>query len=100
VTPDSAAGLLAVLSTLKDVGAFGVLGMGCWLLLTSRIVTRGHLDDVVAGKNAEIAKAEAREAEWRRLAVRGADEILPPLVTVARTRVREQLRELHEAQEP
>lgn len=100
MTPESAAGLLAVLSTLKDVGAFGVLGMGCWLLLTSRIVTRGHLNDVVAGKNAEIAKAEAREAEWRRLAVRGADEILPPLVAVARMRVREQLRELHEAQEP
>ncbi len=98
MTPDNAAALLALLSTIKDVGAFGVLGMGVWLLLTSRIVTRGHLNDVVAGKNAEITKAEAREAEWRRLAVRGADEIIPPLVRDARAQIGERLRDLREPQ--
>ncbi len=98
MTPEGAAGLLAILSTLKDAGAFGVLGMGIWLLLTSRLVTRGHLNDVVAGKNAEIAKAEAREAEWRRLAVRGADEIIPPLVRDTRAHIGERLRELREPQ--
>jgi hypothetical protein len=98
VSPEGAAGLLAVLGTMKDIGAFSVLGVGVWLLLTSRIVTRGHLNDVVAGKNAEIAKAEAREAEWRRLAVRGADEIIPPLVRDARGQVGERMRELREPQ--
>ena len=98
MTPEGAAGLLAILSTMKDVGAFGVLGVGVWLLLTSRIVTRGHFNDVVAGKNAEILKAEAREAEWRRLAVRGADEIIPPLVRDVRGQIGERLRELREPQ--
>ena len=100
MNPDQIAGVASLLLTVKDVGAFGVLGMGCWLLLTSRIVTRGHLNDVVAGKNAEIAKAEAREAEWRRLAVRGADEIIQPLAQGARAHVTEQLRVLRGPSEP
>lgn len=94
--PEAAAGLLALLAQLRDLGAYGGLGFLVWLLMTGRVVTRGHLNDVVAGKNAEIAKAEAREAEWRRLAVRGADEIIPPLATVVRDRVQEQIRELRE----
>lgn len=94
--PEAAAGFLSLLALLRDLGAYGGLGLLVWLLLTGRIVTRGHLNDVVAGKNAEIAKAEAREAEWRRLAVRGADEIIPPLATVVRDRVQEQIRELRE----
>jgi Flp pilus assembly protein protease CpaA len=51
---------------------------------------------LVRAKDAQVAKAELREAEWRRLAIRGADEIIPPLVSDARERVREQLRELRE----
>lgn len=53
---------------------------------------------LMRSKDSQIAKAEAREAEWRRLAIRGADEIIPPLVMDARERVREQLRELREPQ--
>lgn len=44
--------------------------------------------------NAQIADAKAREAEWRRLAVRGADEIIPSLASEVRVQARETLREL------
>lgn len=96
MTPETAAGFISLLSLLKDLGAFGVLGAGFWLLLSGRLVTRGHLNDVVAGKNAEIAKAEARESEWARLAKRGADDIIPPLVQDARAQVSERMRDLRE----
>jgi hypothetical protein len=99
VNPDQISGLAALLLTLKDLGAFGGLGLLVWLVLTGRMVTRGHLNDVVAGKNAEIAKAEAREGEWRRLAVRGANEIIPPLVQEARAQTGERIRELREPQQ-
>lgn len=49
-----------------------------------------------ASTNAQIAKAEAREGEWRRLAVRGADEIIPSLASEIRGQARETLRELRE----
>lgn len=81
---------------LKDLGAFGGLGLIVWLLLTGRVVTRGHLNDVVASERAQTAKAEAREAEWARLAKRGADEIIPPLVIESREHARERFRELQE----
>jgi hypothetical protein len=63
------------------------LGLIVWLLLDGRLVTRGHLNDVVAAERAATADAKAREAEWRRLATRGADEIIPPLVLAARDRL-------------
>lgn len=50
----------------------------------------------VKSQSAQIAKAEARESEWRRLAVRGADEIIPSLATEVRVQAREVLRELRE----
>lgn len=53
---------------------------------------------LIRAKDAQILKAEAREAEWRRLAIRGAEEIIPPLVLDTRERVRDQLRELREPQ--
>lgn len=84
MTPEQIAGLGSLLWTLKDLGAFGGLGLLVWLLLTGRVVTRGHLNDVVGGKNAEIAKAEAREAEWARLARRGTDDIAVPLATIVK----------------
>lgn len=98
--PEAAAGLLSTLALLRDLGAYGGLGLLVWLLLTGRVVTRGHLNDVVAGKNAEIEDAKAREAEWKQQAKRLADEIVPPLATVARARVQEQIRELRELQGP
>lgn len=49
-----------------------------------------------ASTNAQISKAEAREGEWRRLAVRGADEIIPSLALEARVQARDTLRELRE----
>lgn len=79
MTPDTAAGLISTLSLLKDLGAYGVLGAGIWLLLTGRVVTRGHLNDVVAAERAQVAKAEAREAEWARIAKRGTEDIAAPL---------------------
>jgi hypothetical protein len=93
VTPEE---IVSLGWALKDLGAFGGLGLIVWLLLTGRVVTRGHLNDVVAGKNAEITDAKAREAEWARLAKRGAEEIIPPLVVEAREHARERLRELRE----
>lgn len=84
MTPEAIAGIVSLLSLLKDLGALGILGMGFWLVLDGRLVTRGHLNDVVAAERASTAKAEAREAEWHRLAVRGADDIIPPLVTATR----------------
>lgn len=100
MTPESAASLIGLLTLLKDLGAYGVLGAGIWLLLTGRVVTRGHLNDVVtserqrtADAHAGQAAAEVREAEWRRLAMRGTDEIAAPLATV----VREQLGAQREA---
>lgn len=45
---------------------------------------------------AQTAKAEAREAEWKRLALRGANEIIPSLALEVRGQVRDQFRELGE----
>lgn len=49
-----------------------------------------------ASTNAQISDAKSREDEWRRLAVRGADEIIPSLVSEVRVQARETLRELRE----
>lgn len=49
-----------------------------------------------ASTREQIADAKAREAEWRRLAVRGADEIIPSLATEVRVQARETLRELRD----
>lgn len=92
MTPEAATGLLSFLSVLKDASAFTILGVMVWLLLDGRLVTRGHLNDVVAGKNAEIAKAEAREHAWKSLATRGATEIISPLTAVVVEQARSQLR--------
>lgn len=100
MTPEAAAGLLSTLNLLKDLGAYGVLGAGFWLLLTGRLVTRGHLNDVVQAERQAKLDAQAREAEWRRLAVRGAEEIIPPLATVAKVHVQEQVRGLRESADP
>lgn len=87
MTPETAAGLISLLSLLKDLGAYGVLGAGIWLLLTGRVVTRGHLNDVVAAKDRELSKSEARGDEWKRLADRQTNDIGAPLAAT----VREQL---------
>lgn len=100
MTPEAATGLLSLLSILKDMSAFSVLGIVVWLLLDGRLVTRGHLNDVVAGKNSEIAEAKAERDEWRRLAKRGTDEIIVPLLPAAREAVREQIRDLRGQADP
>lgn len=53
---------------------------------TRRIITRAELDEVNKRHREELAKEEARTAEWKRLAKRGS-EIIQPLATT----VREQL---------
>lgn len=87
MTPEQLGGLLALGSYLKDAGAFGGLTLIIWLLLSGRIVTRGHLSDVVAAERARQAETAAWGNEWRRLAIRGANDILPPLASA----VQEQL---------
>jgi len=49
----------------------------------------------VRAQNAQIVDAKAREAEWRRVALRGT-EIIPDLAREVRTQVREQWPELRE----
>lgn len=87
MTPESAAGLLSLLSLLKDLGAFGILGVGFWLLLSGQLVTRKHMDEVVsqvvAARDVQTAEAKAREEEWKRLAIRGTD-ILEPLASAVK----------------
>lgn len=101
MTPEAAAGLLSLLSVAKDLTAFSVLVVGFWLVLDGRLVTRKHMDEVVAAviaaRDIQTAEAKAREDEWKRLAVRGTD-ILAPLITVARDRVHEQVQELRAGQ--
>lgn len=53
----------------------------------------------VRSQTRQIVTAEAREAEWKRLAIRGADEIIPSLAMEVRGRLRE-VRELREPLEP
>lgn len=96
--PPEATGILSLLNILKDISAMGVLGIGFWLVLDGRLVTRGHLNDVVAGKNDEIIEARAVGAEWKRLATRGTDDIIVPLLPAAREVIREQIRELRGGQ--
>lgn len=87
MTPETAAGLISLLSLLKDLGAYGVLGAGVWLLLTNRVVTRKHMDEVVAAvtasRDVQTSEAKAREEEWKRLAIRGID-IAVPLATAVK----------------
>lgn len=75
-----------------------VLLAACWAVIQATIVTLFWL--YVRSEKAQTAKAEAREGEWKRLALRGANEIIPPLASVARVQVAEQLRELRGLLEP
>lgn len=69
-----------------------------WLVIQGTVVTLFWL--YVRSQAAQIAKAEARESEWKRLALRGVNDIIPPLASAARVQIAEQLRELRELQEP
>lgn len=73
--------------------AIALLG-AIWVVIQGAFVTIFWL--YVRSQQAQISKAEAREAEWKRLAVRGANEIIPSLATELRVQVREQIRELRE----
>lgn len=84
MTPEAIAGLISLGTLLKDLGAIGGLLVLIWLLMEGRLVTRAHLNDVVTSERAQVADAKAREAEWKRLATRGADEIIPPLASAVR----------------
>ena len=74
-------------------GAIALLA-SIWVVIQGTIVTLFWL--LIRAKDAQVVKAEAREAEWKRVAVRGANEIIPSLATELRLRVRDQLRELQE----
>ena len=77
----------AALALLAAIGA----------VLQGAIVTLFWL--YVRAQNAQITDGKAREAEWRRMALRGANEIIPSLATEVRPQVRELIRELQELQE-
>lgn len=93
---EAAAGFLSLLALLRDLGALGGLGFLLWLILTGRVVTRGHLNDVMAAKNAELENVKAERNEWKTEAKRLADEIVPPLAAAVRSTVQEQTRRLRE----
>lgn len=54
----------------------------------------------VRSKDAQVVDAKARESEWRRVALRGAEEIIPDLAREVRVRVRERYPELREPEAP
>lgn len=78
-------------------GALALLA-ACWAVIQGTIVTLFWL--LIRSYQAQIVNERAEKLEWRRVAVRGADEIIPPLASVARTRVQEHIRELREPLEP
>ena len=78
-------------------GAIAALA-AIWVVIQGAIVTLFLL--LIRSKNDQIKAAEAREAEWKRLAVRGANEIIPSLATELRVQVRDHHRELREPLEP
>lgn len=82
MTPEQIAAVGTVLAWLKDAGVLGAALLFIRMLLTGEIVTRRELE-----------KAEAREAEWRRLALRGTDELVIPLTQEVRRQTREPRRE-------
>ncbi len=82
MTPEQIAALGTLLVWLKDAGMLGAALLFIRMLLSGEIVTRRELD-----------KAEAREAEWKRLALRGTDELIIPLTQEGRRQVREPRRE-------
>lgn len=72
-------------------GALALLG-ACWVVIQGTIVTIFWL--LINAYRSQIAKAELREAEWKRVAVRGANEIIPSLATELRGRLQADIREL------
>lgn len=100
MTPEAGAGLLSLLSIAKDLTAFSVLAAVFWLLLDGRIVTRGHLNDVVQAERQQTADARAEREEWKLEAKRLANEIVPPLLDSIKEQTRAQIRELRELQGP
>jgi hypothetical protein len=69
VTPENIAAMVALVSYFKDLGVLGGLVYLIHQLQTGSLVTRKHHEDVVEDRDTQIAKAEAREAEWRRVAL-------------------------------
>ncbi len=82
MTPEQIGAFASALGFLKDAGVLGAALLFIRMLLTGEIVTRRELE-----------KAEAREAEWRRLAMRGTDELVIPLTQEVRKQLREPRRE-------
>lgn len=72
-------------------GALALLA-ACWAVIQGTIVTLFWL--LLKSKDTQVLKAEAREAEWARLAKRGADEIIPSLAIEVREHAQERLRGL------
>lgn len=78
-------GALALLAAI-GAGLQGAIVTLFWLLIRS--------------KDAQATDAKGREAEWKRLALRGVNDIIPPLASAARAQIAEQIRELRGLQEP
>lgn len=64
-----------------------LLGLNVWALMTGRVVTRGHLEDVIKEKDEQIRKGEMRETERQRVAD-GLTEVLTEVAPVVRKALR------------
>ena len=77
MTPEQLAATGTVLNWLKDVGVLGGALLVIRMLLSGDIVTRR-----------EFERSEAEKLEWRRLALRGTDDLVIPLVREVRRATR------------
>jgi hypothetical protein len=68
LTPEQLAALGTVAAFLKDLGVLGAALIFIRMLLRGEIVTQKQHDDMKAEKDAQLAKSEARESEWKRVA--------------------------------
>ena len=76
--------------------ALSLLGT-VWIVIQAALLGLFWL--LIRAKDARAARAEAKEDEWRRVALRGVDEIVP-LAREVRGQVRDRWPELREPETP
>lgn len=87
MTPEQITSIASLAWMIKDAGAIGSMAYLLYLLLSGRVVTRRHMEEVVAqvvaARDVQTTEAKTREDEWKRLATRGTD-IIEPLTQAIR----------------
>lgn len=66
-----------------------LLALNIWALVFGRVVTRGHLQDLMHEKDEQIRKGELREAELKRVAT-GLTDVLTDVSPIVRKALREE----------